>query len=77
MKMKKIQKVLTGCDDPTEFEMDWALAEKYLKEVEQIYTEIGSAGYLALHVTIRPLRDRYNKGERTAELYDEIMTLTV
>jgi hypothetical protein len=55
--------------------MDWEKAKSWLKEIEQMYTEVGSAGYLALNLTIRPIRDRYNKGERTQELYDEIMEL--
>ena len=55
--------------------LDWDKAESWLKEIEQMYTEIGSSGYLALNLTIRPLRDRFNKGERTIELYDEIMEL--
>lgn len=55
--------------------MDWEQAESWLKEIEQMYTEIGSSGYLALTIVIRPLRDRFNKGERTQELYDEIMEL--
>lgn len=56
--------------------MDWEQAEKWLKEVEQMYTEIGSAGYLALMHVIRPLRDRFNADERTEELYMEIMALS-
>lgn len=55
--------------------LDWEKAESWLKEIENMYTEIGSAGYLALNCVIRPLRDRFNGGERTQELYDEIMTL--
>ena len=57
--------------------MDWEKAEEYLQECEQAYTEIGSAGYLTLVTVIRPLRDRYNKGERTKELYDEIMEVAL
>lgn len=55
--------------------LNWEEAEEHLCFIEQMYTEIGSSGYLALNTTIRPLRDRYNKGERTEELYDEIMAL--
>jgi hypothetical protein len=53
----------------------WDIVEKYLSEIEKAYTEIGTAGYFALNLTIRPLRDRFNKGERTDELYEEIMSL--
>lgn len=55
--------------------MDWEKAESWLKSVEQMYTEIGSVGYFTLTAIIRPLRDRFNKGDRSQELYDEIMEL--
>lgn len=55
--------------------LDWDKAEAWLKEIEKMYTEIGTSGYFALNLVIRPLRDRFNKGERTTELYDEIMEL--
>jgi hypothetical protein len=55
--------------------MNWEEAEQYLKDIEQRYAEIGSAGYLALIMVIRPLRDRFNKGERSEELFEEIMEL--
>lgn len=55
--------------------MDWEQAEKWLKDVEQMYAEIGTAGYLALTHIIRPLRDRFNNGERSQELHDSIMAL--
>jgi hypothetical protein len=53
--------------------MDWEKATKYLSTCETAYAEIGSAGYFALTTVIRPLRDRLNSGERTVELYNEIM----
>ncbi len=56
--------------------MDWERAEEHLKESEQAYTEIGSVGYFALTTFIRPMRDRFNKGERTQELHDEIMGIS-
>ena len=55
--------------------LDWKKAEQYLSEIESGYASIGSAGYFGLVITIRPLRDRFNKGERTQGLYDEIMEL--
>ena len=57
--------------------LDWEIAEKRLKEVEEAYTEIGSAGYFTLNVVIRPLRDRFNAGERTEELYNLIMGISL
>jgi hypothetical protein len=53
--------------------MNWEEAEEYLKVVESAYAETGSAGIFAVIHVIRPVRDRFNKGERTQELYDEIM----
>ena len=53
--------------------MDWEEVEEYLKTCESAYTEIGSVGLFALAFTITPLRNRFNSGERTQELYDEIM----
>lgn len=55
--------------------LDWEKAEEYLKECEAVYTEIGSVGKFALSFVINPLRDRFNQGERTVELYDEIMEI--
>jgi hypothetical protein len=57
--------------------MNWKEAEEYLKEVESAYAECGSAGVFAMNVVIRPVRDRFNKGERTQELYDEIMGISL
>ena len=57
--------------------MDWEEAEAYLKEAEEAYTEIGSSGALALQFVINPCRDRFNKGERTQELYDDIFGIAL
>lgn len=55
--------------------LDWQKAEEHLELCEKIYAATGSSGYIALFVVIRPLRDRFNKGERSHELYDEIMSI--
>jgi hypothetical protein len=57
--------------------LDFEKAEKYLMTCEGAYTQIGTAGYFALTHVIRPLRDRYNKGERSQELYNEIMEIAL
>lgn len=57
--------------------LDWDKAEQYLKRCEEAYTKIGSAGYFALNFVIKPLRDRFNNGERTVELYDAIMRIAL
>ena len=53
--------------------MDWEKAEKYLNDMIQAYTEIGWAGMFGLTLTLKPLKARFDKGERTQELYDDIM----
>lgn len=57
--------------------LDWRIAEEHLKKAEEAYTEIGPAGYFTLNYVIRPLRDRFNAGERTEELYDLIMGIAL
>ena len=48
-----------------------------LKGAEKAYSEIGSAGYFALNNVIRPLRDQFNNGERTDDLYKAIMDIAL
>jgi hypothetical protein len=55
--------------------VDWNKAEQYLKDCEAAYTEIGRAGMIAMICVISPLRDRFNSGERTQELYEEVMEI--
>lgn len=52
---------------------DWRIAEEHLTACEKEYSVIDSAGYLILNYVIYPLRDRLIKGERSEELYHEIM----
>jgi hypothetical protein len=58
-------------------ELDWEKAEEYLKTCESAYAEIGSAGMFALNFVIMPLRNRFNGGERTGGLFDEIMDISL
>ncbi|MDE1971119.1 MAG: hypothetical protein KGI50_06130 [Patescibacteria group bacterium] len=60
-----------GC--VTRSSTNWSIAEEHLKNVLIAYKEIGSAGLFALSVVINPLKARYECGERTQKLYDEIM----
>lgn len=53
----------------------WKYAEEKLKSIESAYTEIGKAGLLALTFVISPLRERFNMGERTDKLWEEINDL--
>lgn len=58
-------------------ELDWNKAEEHLKSAEQAYASIGSPGMFALNYVIRPARGRFNDGERTEELYNEIMDISL
>ena len=55
--------------------MDWGMAEGHLYEVKNAYEEIGYTGSFALALTINPLVKRYENGERTIDLYNDIMDL--
>lgn len=55
--------------------MDWTKAENWLNEVTGIYVDIGKGGLFALEFSIKPLRLRFQSGERTQTLYDFIMSL--
>tara|TARA_R110001599_G_scaffold287356_2_gene489906 strand:+ start:4374 stop:4547 length:174 start_codon:yes stop_codon:yes gene_type:complete len=57
--------------------MDWEKAEEYLKECETAYSETGSAGMFCMLHVIAPCRDRFNKGERTEALYDDIFGIAL
>jgi len=62
-----------------EINLDWAAALERLNEKLEQYTAlIGKPSvnpYFAIEHVIGPLKERYLKGERTQELYDEIMAL--
>ena len=54
---------------------EWDEAKKYLDKIRIMYTEIGVSGLLGLQLSINPLLVRYEKDERSDELYDSIMSL--
>ena len=54
-------------------ELDWELAKNTLNMWIAEYASIGVAGQLGLQLTLLPLKRRYDSGERTKKLYDEIM----
>ena len=58
-------------------ELNWKKAEEYLKECESSYSEIGTASMFAMTNVIATTRDRFNKGERTTELYDAIFRIAL
>lgn len=53
--------------------MDWDKAENYLNMLIEEYKSIGCTGLFALSLTLIPLKNRLDKGERTESLYNEIM----
>lgn len=52
---------------------DWEKAENYLNTLIADYTALGWTGSFGLKVTLLPLKKRFDSGERTEELYNEIM----
>lgn len=56
-------------------EMDWEKAFNYLNMMMAEYVLIGAAGWMGLQLGLVPLRKRYDKGERTPDLYDSIMAI--
>lgn len=57
----------------TENELNWKEAENYLNMLIAEYTNIGFAGTFGLLLTLLPLKQRLDDGERTHGLYEEIM----
>lgn len=55
--------------------LDWEKAEAHLRFMMDLYRGIGWTGMFGLQLGLRPLEDRLMSGERTQELYDEIMAL--
>jgi hypothetical protein len=56
--------------------MDWEKVKQHFDEIRSMYQEMeGRPGVntsMALRFTFDPLARRYNSGERTPELYDEM-----
>lgn len=53
--------------------MDWKRAEMQLYTLIAEYADLGYTGLFGLYITLLPLKRRFDAGERTQELYDEIM----
>lgn len=53
--------------------MDWERAEAWLNQMIAAYAALGPAGSFGLYLTLLPLKRRFDTGERTQALYDEIM----
>ena len=53
---------------------DWMVAYDHLNMVMAEYAAIGQSGMFGLYGVLVPLKRRYDMGERSKELYDEIMS---
>jgi hypothetical protein len=56
---------------------NWPEVQEYLGKCEQAYEQIGSAGAYVRQFILRPLRERFNAGERSNALADEIMSVSL
>lgn len=56
--------------------MDWDEAEEYLKTCESAYAEIGWTGFFVINI-LKGLRSRFDSGERTEGLYEQIMGIAL
>lgn len=54
-------------------EGDWIIACDHLNMLIAEYVAAGWVGQFALQTTLLPLKKRYDSGERSQSLYDEIM----
>ena len=72
----KVTEIL-GAIKQWEQEEKWRRVEERLSYTERAFARIDFAGYATLSIILRPLRNRYNKGERSQALYDEIMEVTL
>ena len=68
---------MVNLDRLQEDEVDWVRTEEHLKVCEAAYAEAGSAGRFVVTMYITPARDRFNKGERTQDLHNEIMAISL
>ncbi len=57
-------------------ELNWDEAKSHLNEIRRMYFDIGVAGVPALTAVINPLFLRFEKGERTVELHEAIISLS-
>lgn len=60
-------------------ELDWTKAKNYFDRVRGRYQDLeGTPGVnttLALRATFNPLAKRFNSGERSQDLYDEMISV--
>lgn len=56
-------------------DLNWKHAAEHLQDTFDNYVSIGLSGQPALHAVILPLKQRYDSGERSQDLYDAILAL--
>lgn len=54
---------------------DWDKARRILHDVIMRCAALGVPGLVSLHHVVMPLKRRYDRGERTEDLYREILDL--
>lgn len=54
---------------------DWKAAEKAIQEALEEFAKMGSAGMYGIRI-LAPIKERYDKGERSAELFNQIVEAT-
>lgn len=54
-------------------QLDWNRAIRHLDFLIAEYRALGLTGCFGLYFTLLPLRERIKSGERSQQLYDEIM----
>ncbi|TAK51472.1 MAG: hypothetical protein EPO24_15910 [Bacteroidetes bacterium] len=71
-----------ACGEPAEHSShhdvmirDWEQAEKHLQEIRDNYLHQGSLGVTYFMQDVKPLLLRFNSGERSAHLWEEIFEL--
>jgi len=55
--------------------LDWGRARSMMHDKMMEYAAHGMMGHISIECRILPLKRRYDRGERSERLYDEIMKL--
>lgn len=56
---------------------NWPEVEERLQALEHAYKSIGPAGNFVREVILAPLKQRYDSGERTRELAEDVMAVAL
>jgi uncharacterized membrane protein len=55
-------------------QFDWDRAFEHLQKLRELYAKLGAPGIPALNAVLNPLLLRYERGERTRELYEAMLS---